>query len=180
MASTTQASSSGKMMNAVRFHGQEDLRYEQVPEPECGKGQIKIKPAWCGICGSDLHEYLGGPSLCPTTPHPITGEKVPLTFGHEFSGTIEEIGEGISDTYSVGDRVCVQPIIYDGTCGSCEEGLPNCCDNNGFVGLSGEWTQRLIDKWEADRIQAGEVVYQSISWCQSTAWSRSPTTYLSM
>ena len=45
------ASSSGKMMNAVRFHGREDLRYEQVPEPECGKGQIKIKPAWCGICG---------------------------------------------------------------------------------------------------------------------------------
>jgi len=38
-------------MNAVRFHGREDLRYEQVPEPECGKGQIKIKPAWCGICG---------------------------------------------------------------------------------------------------------------------------------
>lgn len=45
------ASYSGKMMNAVRFHGKEDLRYEQVPEPECGKGQIKIKPAWCGICG---------------------------------------------------------------------------------------------------------------------------------
>jgi D-arabinose 1-dehydrogenase-like Zn-dependent alcohol dehydrogenase len=38
-------------MNAVRFHGKEDLRFEQVPEPECGKGQIKIKPAWCGICG---------------------------------------------------------------------------------------------------------------------------------
>jgi hypothetical protein len=44
-------SSTGKMMNAVRFHGKEDLRYERVPEPECGKGQIKIKPAWCGICG---------------------------------------------------------------------------------------------------------------------------------
>jgi len=43
--------SSGKLMNAVRFHGKEDLRFEQVPEPKCGKGQIKIKPAWCGICG---------------------------------------------------------------------------------------------------------------------------------
>lgn len=124
-------------MHAVRFHGREDLRYEQVPEPHCGNGQIKIKPAWCGICGSDLHEFLGGPSLCPTTPHPITGEQVPVTFGHEFSGTIEEIGEGVSETYNIGDRVCVQPIIYDGTCGSCEGGLVNCCDNNGFVGLSG-------------------------------------------
>ena len=38
-------------MNAVRFHGREDLRFEQIPEPECGKGQVKVKPAWCGICG---------------------------------------------------------------------------------------------------------------------------------
>ncbi|GAB7360463.1 hypothetical protein MBLNU230_g8415t1 [Neophaeotheca triangularis] len=124
-------------MSALRFHGKEDLRLEQIEEPKCGKGQIKIKPAWCGICGSDLHEYMGGPSLVPTTPHPITGESVPVTFGHEFSGTIEEIGEGVDGKYSVGDRVCVQPIIYDGTCGSCQDGLVNCCDQNGFVGLSG-------------------------------------------
>lgn len=84
----------------------------------------------------DLHEYLGGPNLCPTTPHPITGETVPLTFGHEFSGIIEEVGEGVSN-YKPGDRVCVQPIIYDGTCGACEQGLHNCCWSNGFVGLSG-------------------------------------------
>lgn len=85
----------------------------------------------------DLHEYLGGPNLCPTTPHPITGEQVPLTFGHEFSGTIEEVGEGVTD-YKRGDRVVVQPIIYDGTCGACQEGLINCCYSNGFVGLSGK------------------------------------------
>jgi hypothetical protein len=63
----------------------------------------------------DLHEYLGGPSICPShTPHPITGETVPLTFGHEFSGTIEEVGEGVTGNFKTGDRVCVQPIIYDG------------------------------------------------------------------
>ena len=79
---------------------------------------------------------MGGPGLCPTTPHPITGETVPLTFGHEFSGTIEEVGEGVDD-WVVGDRVSVQPIIYDGTCGACQDNLHNCCWSNGFIGLSG-------------------------------------------
>ncbi|EMC96855.1 hypothetical protein BAUCODRAFT_90175 [Baudoinia panamericana UAMH 10762] len=125
-------------MKAVRFHGKEDLRVEDIPEPKCGKGQIKVKPAWCGICGSDLHEYLGGPSICPTDPHPITGElEVPVTFGHEFSGVIEEVGDGVSSKFKKGDRVCVQPIIYDGDCGACQDGLINCCYQNGFVGLSG-------------------------------------------
>lgn len=133
-------------MKAVRYHGKEDLRFEEIAEPKCGKGQIKVAPAWCGICGSDLHEYIGGPNLCPTeaNPHPITGETVPLTFGHEFSGVIEELGEGVSDKWKVGDRVCVQPIIYDGECGACQDGLPNCCDKNGFVGLSG-WGGGLSD-----------------------------------
>ncbi|TKA64175.1 hypothetical protein B0A49_05971 [Cryomyces minteri] len=123
-------------MKAVRFHGQKDLRFEEVQIPKCGKGQVKLKPAWVGICGSDLHEYLGGPNICPTSPHPITGESVPVTFGHEFSGVVEEVGEGVED-FKVGSRVIVQPIIYDGTCGACESGLINCCYSNGFVGLSG-------------------------------------------
>ncbi len=73
----------------------------------------------------------------PTTPHPITNEKVPLTLGHEFSGVIEEVGDDVHDI-KVGARVTIQPIIYDGTCGACRQGYINCCDSNGFVGLSGK------------------------------------------
>lgn len=81
---------------------------------------------------------MGGPSLCPESkPHPITGETVPLTFGHEFAGVIEEVGEGVSKRFKVGSRVVVAPIIYDGDCGACQDGLVNCCWKNGFVGLSG-------------------------------------------
>ncbi|MCJ1486097.1 hypothetical protein MMC06_006273, partial [Schaereria dolodes] len=123
-------------MKALRFYGKEDLRLEEVEIPKCGNGQVKIRPAFVGICGTDLHEYLSGPNIMPTTPHPITGEKIPLTLGHEFSGTVEAIGKGIDDL-KVGQRVVVQPIIYDGTCGACKEGYINCCDSNGFVGLSG-------------------------------------------
>ncbi|KAH6710828.1 hypothetical protein BKA61DRAFT_612491 [Leptodontidium sp. MPI-SDFR-AT-0119] len=124
-------------MRAMRFHGQKDIRLDQILIPNCGKGQVKVKPAFVGICGTDLHEYLGGASLIPSAhPHPITGEKVPLTLGHEFSGTVVEVGEGVT-THEVGDRVCVQPIIFDGTCGACVDGYINCCYSNGFIGLSG-------------------------------------------
>lgn len=59
-----------------------------------------------------------------------------MTLGHEFSGVVEEVGEDIDDI-KVGARVTIQPIIYDGTCGACQEGFINCCDKNGFIGLSG-------------------------------------------
>ncbi|KAI4131605.1 MAG: hypothetical protein LQ347_002898 [Umbilicaria vellea] len=128
-------------MQALRFHGQKDIRLEEVDIPTCGKGQVKIKPAYVGICGTDLHEYLGGANIMPTSPHRMTGESVPLTLGHEFSGVIEEVGEGVDDM-KTGDRVVVQPIIYDGTCGACKAGFINCCDKNGFVGLSGALGRR--------------------------------------
>jgi threonine dehydrogenase-like Zn-dependent dehydrogenase len=69
---------------------------------------------------------------------------VPLTFGHEFSGVIEELGDGVDKKWKVGDRVVVQPIIYDGDCGACQDGYINCCYKNGFVGLSG-WGGGLSD-----------------------------------
>ena len=86
----------------------------------------------------DLHEYLGGWNLCPAPghPHPLTNETVPVIFGHEFSGVVEEVGEGVT-ACAPGDRVCILPILWDGTCNACQEGLVNCCERGGFLGLSG-------------------------------------------
>lgn len=122
-------------MRAVRFHGRRDVRIDQIPEPECGDGQVKIRPAFAGICGSDLHEYLTGPKSAPTTPHPITGETLPVTLGHEFSGVVECIGSGVTRV-KVGDHVAVKPNLYDGTCAGCLMGKFNCCLNKGFIGYS--------------------------------------------
>ncbi|PYH86014.1 alcohol dehydrogenase [Aspergillus uvarum CBS 121591] len=126
-------------MRAVRFYGAGDIRVDQIEEPVCGEGQVKIRPAFVGICGSDLHEYTCGPHLVPLTPHAITGGQLPTTLGHEFSGTVEEVGTGVAGVVAnlkVGDRVAVRPNLNDGNCPPCLRGTPNCCRNLGFVGYS--------------------------------------------
>lgn len=121
------------MMKALRWHDQKDIRLEEIEEPVTGAGQVKMKVKWCGICGSDLHEYLGGPIFIPVDePHPLTGEKAPVTLGHEFSGEVVEVGEGVSN-YKVGDRVVVEPIFA--THG--HQGAYNLDGQMGFLGLAG-------------------------------------------
>ncbi|KAH6643467.1 hypothetical protein BKA67DRAFT_135501 [Truncatella angustata] len=125
-------------MKALRFHGKRDIRLEQIDEPVVQPGWVKIKPAYVGICGTDLHEYLGGNNLIPKPGHPhvITKETSPVTLGHEFSGIVEEVAGDITDLCP-GDRVCIQPTIYCNECYSCQRNLHNACTRNGFIGLSG-------------------------------------------
>lgn len=98
---------------------------------------FKIAPAFVGICGTDLHEFLGGPNFSPVKPHPVTHESVPIGMGHEFSGTILEIGKGVTGPFKVGQKCAIQPTIYCGSCGACNAGVENACPNGGFIGLSG-------------------------------------------
>jgi threonine dehydrogenase-like Zn-dependent dehydrogenase len=97
----------------------------------------KITPKFVGICGTDLHEFLGGPNFCPTTAHPITHETIPVTLGHEFSGTIAALGAGV-EGFKVGENVVVQPSIFCSECAACRGGAENVCHSSGFIGLSGE------------------------------------------
>lgn len=124
-------------MKAAVFHAQEDLRVEEVPEPTPGPGQVKLRNAFAGICGSDLHVYYTpeAAGLDFEHPHPVTGSTLPQILGHEFSGTVVELGEGVSDV-AVGDRVAVWPIYYCGDCAACRRGKYNVCQKIGFHGLS--------------------------------------------
>lgn len=126
-------------MKAAQFFAQEDVRVVDVEEPSPGPGQVKIANAFAGICGSDLHVYYdpAAAGLDFTQPHPVTGALPPQTLGHEFSGTIVELGEGVTGV-SVGDRVAVWPVYYCGACPACAKGMYNACANIGFHGLSSD------------------------------------------
>lgn len=124
-------------MKAALWYEKKDVRVEEIEEPKVVKGSVKIKVKWCGICGSDLHEYLGGPIFIPVgQPHPLSGTTAPVVLGHEFSGEIVELGEGVTK-FNVGDRVIVEPIVACGKCPACMEGKYNLCSSLGFHGLCG-------------------------------------------
>lgn len=109
---------------------------------DLGPQEVRIQVAYCGICGSDIHEVLGGP-IFPPQPgqkHPITGITLPVTLGHEYSGTVLEVGSSVT-AVQPGQKCAVFPTISDlhqgkDLCMSCQSGTPNICKNWACHGLS--------------------------------------------
>jgi (R,R)-butanediol dehydrogenase/meso-butanediol dehydrogenase/diacetyl reductase len=126
-------------MQALRFHTARDLRVEDVPEPgEPGADEVVVRIAACGICGTDLHEYVSGPIVTPVEPHTLTGAQNPQILGHEFSGEVVAVGPTVSRV-AVGDRVAIMPLAYCGRCAYCSRGFQHLCATMGCVGLSHPW-----------------------------------------
>ncbi|MGK7376362.1 2,3-butanediol dehydrogenase [Planococcus sp. 1R117A] len=125
-------------MKAAVIYGEKDVRIEEFEVAEVTPGKVKVKVAWTGICGSDLHAYHHGLGVA-YEEHPISQRKVPLVLGHEFAGTVEEVGEGVSHV-AVGDKVAIEPVLYCGQCEFCRKGDYNLCEvsNVGFLGLSSD------------------------------------------
>ena len=117
-------------MKALRWHGTRDVRLEEVPEPVPGPGEVKVKIHYAGICGSDLREYATGPYMIPP-------DKAPLTLGHEFSGTVVALGDGVTG-FRPGERVTGLGYRYCGHCYSCRRMQYNTCYNQGFTGLNAD------------------------------------------
>jgi (R,R)-butanediol dehydrogenase/meso-butanediol dehydrogenase/diacetyl reductase len=122
-------------MRAVVYRGRNDVAVTDVPEPKLGDGQVRIRVGFNGICGTDLHEYYDGPIFVPTEPHPLTHGQLPVVLGHEFSGTVVEVGAGVTDL-SEGDRIACEPVYRCGECAPCLAGRYNICTSVGFHGLS--------------------------------------------
>jgi (R,R)-butanediol dehydrogenase / meso-butanediol dehydrogenase / diacetyl reductase len=123
-------------MKAAVWYEKEDIRVEELPDPDPGPGQVKLKIRVCGICGTDLHEYRSGPFLIPHRPHPLTHRAGgPIVLGHEFTGEIVSMGEGVTHL-DLGDRVVVNPLIYCGDCYYCKRGQHLMCKSLGTYGLA--------------------------------------------
>jgi len=98
--------------------------FNEIEKPVLSKGEVLIKMMKIGICGSDIHVYHG--------KHPFTS--YPITQGHEVSGVIEELGEGVSDFY-VGQSVTIQPQVVCGKCYPCRNGKYNLCEELKVMGF---------------------------------------------
>ncbi|AOA58040.1 2,3-butanediol dehydrogenase [Acinetobacter larvae] len=125
-------------MKAARFYDKGDIRIEDIPEPEVAPGTVGIQVAWCGICGTDLHEFMDGPIFIPPCghPHPISGEEAPITMGHEFSGVVYAVGEGVDDI-EVGQHVVVEPYIIGDDVPTGPGDQYHLSKDMNFIGLGG-------------------------------------------
>ena len=106
-----------------------------VSAPKAGAGQVVLQIVRSGVCGSDIHAYYGKHPFIP----------LPVVPGHEFSGKIAELGEGVTG-FKVGDRVTVMPQLYCGQCRNCKAGRYNVCATLQVIGCQtpGSMQEKLV------------------------------------
>ncbi|PGH05242.1 hypothetical protein AJ79_06853 [Helicocarpus griseus UAMH5409] len=125
-------------MRAARFYAAGDIRIEDVDPPQASEDKVLVEIEWCGICGTDLNEYLNGPYVIPNEkrgPHHLTGEMLPITMGHEFSGRV--VRAPSTSSLVPGQPVVADPRFYCSSCTACTKPATNVCKYFGFLGLSG-------------------------------------------
>ncbi|MCX8170989.1 MAG: alcohol dehydrogenase catalytic domain-containing protein [Candidatus Bathyarchaeota archaeon] len=101
-------------MKAAFLVGREKFEVREVDVPRCGPGEVLVRVKACAVCGTDLRIFRGEKRI-----------DVPIT-GHEISGIVEEMGEGV-DGLSVGDKVVIKTVIGCGECDACRRGEENRC-----------------------------------------------------
>lgn len=121
-------------MKAMVYHGNKDLRLEEVDEPNPATGEVKLRIDYCGICATDIEEYMFGPNFISEGANPVSGQGIPMITGHELTGTVTKVGRGVEGVH-VEDRVVVDGFIQCNDCWSCDHGRPSQCVNAAVVGF---------------------------------------------
>ena len=114
-------------MRAACYYGAGDVRIEEIATPVLGRGEVLVRPAFNGLCGTDLHQYLHGP---------MSDAPLPIVVGHEFSGEIVDVGPDVTD-HKVGHLVAIEPVWPCGGCQPCASGRYNLCAASVWTGLTG-------------------------------------------
>lgn len=107
-------------MKSIQYYGPQDIRYEEVLQKPLLAGEVRVKIEAALTCGTDVKTYLRG--------HPVLIKEIPSGFGHEFSGVIDAIGEGV-EGFQIGDRVVAANSAPCGECFYCKKEEYNLCEN---------------------------------------------------
>lgn len=136
-------------MFAGVVHKPFDIRYEEILTPKPGKGEVLVKVKYTGICGSDIHRVNG--TAC---------RSYPMVLGHEFSGTVAEVGDGIIE-HHVGDRVAGIPLLPCMECEDCKNGDYSLCKKYSFIGSrrNGSFAEYVVLP-EKNVISVGETEFE--------------------
>ncbi len=120
-------------MNAAMFYAPKDVRFERIDIPTAGPGELLVKVEAALTCGTDIKTYERG--------HPTIITHVPSTFGHEFSGQVTAVGEGVT-AFQEGDRVCTCNAVPCGDCYYCRLGHGNLCED--LLVLNGAYAEYIV------------------------------------
>ena len=111
-------------MKALVYKGPMKIVVEEAPKPDLPTGYVRVRVIRSGICGSDVHGYIGN-----------TGRRdIGVIMGHELSGVVDAVADGVTNA-ALGQRVIVQPMIYCGRCAYCKDGMTQHCQNKTFLGV---------------------------------------------
>ena len=131
-------------MRTASYVGNHTIQISEADSALPGPGQVQIAVAYTGLCGTDLHILHGNMDARVETP---------LVFGHEMSGTIASLGEGVTG-WNVGDGVTVMPLAWDGTCPACVAGNTHICQNLDFIGIDSPGSLQALWNVPADTLVA--------------------------
>ena len=112
-------------MKASQYIQAGKMEYREVPLPDLAAQEIRVRVAYCGICGTDLHIFKG---------HMDARVKAPQAVGHEVSGTVAAVGSEVTG-FSVGQKVTVRPLDNCGECNTCKAGFTHICEKLRFLGI---------------------------------------------
>jgi (R,R)-butanediol dehydrogenase/meso-butanediol dehydrogenase/diacetyl reductase len=139
-------------MQAIVYHGNKDIRLEEIPEPVPGPGEVKLRITATSICATDIEEWQYGPLWVQHgSPNALTGKQTPLVLGHETAGMVAELGEGV-DNVAVGDRVAINTVLTCGTCFWCMRGQQAVCPNMAVAGFMADGGLAEFMVWPADHL----------------------------